>query len=320
MDHHNRGSMKKQIIIDTDPGPDDGVAILTALGSPLIEVLGVCAVAGNVPLHHTVRNVRKILELAERQDVRVFAGAEAPLARPLFTAEYVHGETGFDGYELPEPTMPVQPQHAADFIAEEVLSRPPNTVTICALGPLTNIALDLERDERIAGRIKQVVWMGGALSEGGNVTPAAEFNCYVDPEAAARVLSSGVPVVMMPLDVTHKAHVMAQRIDRFRMMGNKVGPIFAELLTYAKQFDLEKYGADRAPMHDPTTVVWLLRPELFSGRQVNVEIETVSPLATGMTVIDWWGVTDRPTNAYVVRDIDAEGVYDVIFENFRRLP
>ena len=312
--------MKKQVIIDTDPGPDDGVAILTALGSPLIEVLGVCAVAGNVPLHHTVRNVRKILELAERQDVKAFAGAEAPLARPLFTAEYVHGKTGFDGYDLPEPSMPIQPQHAADFIIEEVMSRPPKTITICALGPLTNIAIALERDGRIAERIEQVVWMGGALSEGGNVTPAAEFNCYVDPEAAARVLSSGAQVVMMPLDVTHKAHMTADRIERFRTMGNKVGPIFAELLTYAKQFDWQKYGADRAPMHDPTTVVWLLRPELFSGCHVNVEIETTSPLTTGMTVIDWWGVTNRQKNAYVVRDVDADGFYDVIFESFRRLP
>lgn len=312
--------MKKQVIFDTDPGPDDGVAILTALGSPLIGVLGVCAVAGNVPLHHTVRNVRKILELAERQDVRVFAGAETPLARPLFTAEYVHGKTGFDGYNLPEPSMPVQPQHAVDFIVEEVMRRPPRTVTICALGPLTNIAIALERDERIAGRLEQIVWMGGALSEGGNVTPAAEFNCYVDPEAAARVLSSGAQVVMMPLDVTHKAHVTADRVERFRTMGNKVGPIFADLLTYAKQFDWQKYGADRAPMHDPTTVVWLLKPELFSGLHVNVEIETASPLTTGMSVIDWWGVTNRQKNAYVVRDIDTEGFYDVIFESFHHLP
>ena len=311
--------MKKQVIIDTDPGPDDGVAILTALGCPLIEVLGVCAVAGNVPLHHTIRNVRTILELAERQDVKAFAGAEAPLARPLLTAEYVHGKTGFDGYDMPEPTMLIQPQHAADFIIQEVMSRPPKTITICALGPLTNIAIALGREERIAERIEQVVWMGGAWSEGGNVTPAAEFNCYVDPEAAARVLSSGAQVVMMPLDVTHKAHVTADRIECFRTMGNKVGPIFAELLTYAKQFDWQKYGADRAPMHDPTTVVWLLRPELFSGCHVNVEIETTSPLTAGMTVIDWWGVTNRRKNAYIVRDVDADGFYDVIFESFRRL-
>ncbi|WP_201839434.1 nucleoside hydrolase [Microvirga zambiensis] len=312
--------MKKQVIIDTDPGPDDGVAILTALGSPMIEVLGVCAVAGNVPLHHTLRNVRKVLELAERQDVRVFAGAEAPLARPLFTAEYVHGKTGFDGYDLPEPSMPVQSQHAADFIVEEVMSRPPRTITLCALGPLTNVASALERDRRLAERIEQIVWMGGASSEGGNVTPAAEFNCYVDPEAAARVLSSGVRVVMMPLDVTHKAHMTTDRVERFRTMGNKVGPIFAELLTYAKQFDWQKYGADRAPLHDPTTVVWLLQPGLFSGLHVNVEIETTSPLTTGMTVIDWWGVTSRQKNAYVVQDVDGDGFYNVIFESFRRLP
>ena len=151
--------MKKQVSIDTGPGPDDGVAILTDLGSPLIKVLGVCAVAGNVPLHHTVRNVCMILELAERQDVRVFAGADTPLARPLFTAEYVHGKTGFEGYDLPEPTMPIQSQHAADFIVEEVMSQPPKTITICALGPLTNIAIALERDRRIAELIEQIVWL-----------------------------------------------------------------------------------------------------------------------------------------------------------------
>jgi purine nucleosidase len=216
--------------------------------------------------------------------------------------------------------MPVEPQHAADFIVEEVMRRPPRRVTICALGPLTNIAIALERDKRIAGRLEQIVWMGGALSEGGNVTPAAEFNCYVDPEAAARVLSSGAQVVMMPLDVTHKAHVTADRIERFRTLGNKVGPIFAELLTYAKQFDWQRYGSDQAPMHDPTTVVWLLQPELFSGRKVNVEVETISPLTTGMTVIDWWGVSGRKTNASVVRDIDVAGFYDTIFESFRHLP
>jgi purine nucleosidase len=232
----------------------------------------------------------------------------------------VHGKTGFDGYDLPEPTMPIQPQHVADFIVEEVMSRPPKAITICALGPLTNIAGALERDGRIAERIEQIVWMGGALSEGGNVTPAAEFNCYVDPEAARRVLSSGAQVVMMSLDVTHKAHVTADRVQRLRTMGNKVGPVFAELLTYAKQFDWQKYGADRAPMHDPTTVVWLLKPELFSGLHVNVEIETTSSLTTGMTVIDWWGVTNRQKNAYVVRDVDTEGFYDVIFESFHRLP
>jgi purine nucleosidase len=160
-------------------------------------------------------------------------------------------------------------------------------VTICALGPLTNIAIALERNERIAGRLEQIVWMGGALSEGGNVTPAAEFNCYVDPEAVARVLSSEAPLVMMPLDVTHKAHVTAERIQRFHSLGNKV--------------------------------IWLLQPELLSGRKVNVEVEPISPLTTGMTMIDWWGVSGRTKNAYVVRDIDVAGFHDTIFESFRRL-
>lgn len=307
----------RPIIIDTDPGQDDAVALVTALGSPAeLEVIGVTAVAGNVPLDLTARNARRVLELCGRREVKVYAGAARPLLRELVTAEHVHGRSGLDGHDLPEPTMPVEEVGAAEFIVSEVMRRPERSLTICALGPLTNIALALALEPRIATRLQSIVLMGGAMSEGGNVTPAAEFNIYVDPHAAARVFASGARLVVMPLDVTHKALTTRARIARFRALGNRLGAVFADLLAFSSRFDLEKYGYDGAPLHDPTTVAWLLKPELFAGREVNVAIETAGELTLGMTVIDWWGVTRRPKNALVIRDIDAEGYFDLILERF----
>lgn len=311
----------KSVIIDTDPGQDDAVALALAIGSPKeIDLLGVTVVAGNVPLERTVDNARRILELCGRPDVQVFPGADRPLLEPLVTAEYVHGQSGLDGFELPEPSMPVQTKHAADFIIDRVLGRPEKSITLCALGPLTNIALAMLREPRIAARLEQVVLMGGAQSEGGNVTPAAEFNIYVDPHAAARVFTSGVPLVVLPLDVTHKAATTPQRIARFRGLPNRCGPAYASLLDFAKRFDEQKYGTLGGPLHDPMTVAWLLRPQLFKGKQVNVEIETASPLTRGMTVVDWWQVTQRPKNALYIREVDADGFYDLLVERFANLP
>jgi len=204
--------MTQQIIIDTDPGQDDAVAILLALASPELELLGITTVAGNVPLAFTSRNARIVCELAGRRDVKVFAGADKPLARPLVTAEHVHGKTGLDGPVLPAPSMALQPGHAVDFIIETLLSRPAGTVTLCPLGPLTNIALALQREPRIAARIRRIVMMGGGFFEGGNITPTAEFNFYVDPEAAALVFGAGVPITMLPLDCTHRALTTRARV------------------------------------------------------------------------------------------------------------
>lgn len=309
------------IIIDTDPGQDDAVAIgLAAAAREVFEILGVTVVAGNVPLPRTVDNARKVLELCGAADVPVYAGADRPLLEPLETAEYVHGVSGLDGFDLPDPTMPVQPGHATDFIIETVMARPANTVTICALGPLTNIAIALAREPRLAERLGRIVLMGGAMSEGGNVTPAAEFNIYVDPQAAALVFRSGIPLVVLPLDVTHKAPTTPARIARFRALPNRCGPAYAGLLDFAKRFDEEKYGSVGGPLHDPMTIAWLLKPELFSGRTVNVAIETASPLTRGMTVIDWWSVTGRPANALVLRDVDDDGFYDLLVARFATLP
>lgn len=309
----------RKIIIDTDPGQDDAVAILTALGSPELEVVGITAVAGNVPLELTERNARMICELASRSDIPVFAGRDRPLRRKLVTAEHVHGRTGLDGPDLPEPTMPLQKQGAVEFICETLRREPANTVTLCPLGPLTNIAAALESDPGAARRAREIVLMGGAYFEVGNVTPAAEFNIYVDPEAAAAVFRSGIPIVVMPLDVTHKALTTSARIDGFRSIGNRAGTAVAELTGFFERYDKEKYGTDGAPLHDPCVIAYLLEPELFSGRHVNVEIETVSDLTRGMTVADWWGVTDRKPNARFMGDIDADGYFKLLTERVARL-
>ncbi|HEV2502163.1 MAG TPA: nucleoside hydrolase [Mesorhizobium sp.] len=310
---------KRKIIIDTDPGQDDAVAILLALASPELDVVGITAVAGNVPLRLTEKNALKICELAGRRDVKVFSGAIRPLVRQLVTAEHVHGKTGLDGPDLPEPTMKLQEQHAVDFIVETLMREEPGAITLCPLGPLTNIALALVREPKIATRIKEIVLMGGGFFEGGNVTPAAEFNIYVDPHAADVVFRSGVPIVVMPLDVTHKALTTARRVEAFRKMGSKVGDATASLLDFFERFDEEKYGTDGGPLHDPCVIAYLLKPELFKGRHCNVSVETASDLTMGMTVIDWWGVTDRPKNATVMRDIDSDGFFALLTERLGRL-
>jgi purine nucleosidase len=311
--------MARKIIIDTDPGQDDAVAILLALASPELEVVGITAVAGNVPLHLTEKNARKICELAGRPDTKVYAGAVRPLVRPLVTAEYVHGKTGLDGPELPEPTMSLQRQHGVDFIIETILSNPDDAITLCPLGPLTNVALALIRAPEIATKIHEIVLMGGGFFEGGNVTPAAEFNIYVDPHAAEVVLKSGIPIVMMPLDVTHKALTSRVRVERFRAMKTKVGDATAALLDFFERFDELKYGTDGGPLHDPCVIAYLLKPELFSGRYCNVTVETASELTMGMTVVDWWRVTGREPNATVMREIDDEGFFELLTERIRRL-
>ena len=311
--------MARKIIIDTDPGQDDALAILLALASPELDVIGLTAVAGNVPLALTEKNTRKICELAGRPDAKVFAGAIRPLVRPLVTAEYVHGKTGLDGPDLPEPTMPLQARHGVDFIVDTIRTSRSGDITLCPLGPLTNIALALIKAPDIAPKVREIVLMGGGFFEGGNVTPAAEFNIYVDPHAAEIVLKSGIPIVMMPLDVTHKALTSRARVDRFRAMGTKVGDATAALLDFFERFDEQKYGTDGGPLHDPCVIAYLLKPDLFKGRLCNVTVETASELTMGMTVVDWWHVTGREPNATVMREIDAEGFFQLLTERIGRL-
>jgi purine nucleosidase len=311
--------MARKIIIDTDPGQDDAVAILLALASPEIEVLGLTAVAGNVPLALTAKNARIVAELAGRPDVPVFAGCDRPMKQPLVTAEHVHGKTGLDGPVMDDPQMPLQDKDAVDFIVDTLRGEPAGSVTLCPVGPLTNIATAFTRAPDIVERVQEIVLMGGAYFEVGNITPAAEFNIYVDPEAADIVFKCGRPITVMPLDVTHKALTTAPRVQAFRDLGTRPGTMVAEWTDFFERFDKEKYGSAGAPLHDPCVIAYLIRPDLFHGRHINVEIEVHSPLTRGMTVADWWGVTEREKNALFIGDLDADGFFALLTERIGRL-
>lgn len=310
----------RKIIIDTDPGQDDAVAILLALASPKeIEVIGITAVAGNVPLSLTQKNARIICELAGKTDIPVYAGCDQPLVQPLVTAEHVHGKTGLDGPNLPDPKMQLTDGHAVDYIIKTLRDEPANTITLCPLGPLTNIATAFQKAPDIAERVQEIVLMGGAYFEVGNITPAAEFNIYVDPEAADIVFKSGAPIVVMGLDVTHKVLVTKARNDAFRKIGTPVGIAVAQMTDFFERFDKEKYGSDGAPLHDPCVTAYLINPDLFTGRHINVEIEVKSELTRGMTVADWWDVTDRAPNAMFMGAVNDDGFFDLLTERLAQL-
>lgn len=309
----------RQIIIDTDPGQDDAVAMLLAFASPELDVLGVTAVAGNVPMALTQKNARIVCELAGRSNMKVFGGCENPTKRKLVTAEHVHGKTGLDGPQLPDPVMPLQDQHAVAFIIDTLRAAPAGTVTLCPLGPLTNIANAFTRAPDIVEKVAEIVLMGGAYFQVGNITPAAEFNIYVDPEAADIVFKSGVPLVVLGLDVTHKALATRARVEAFRTIGTEVGRMVAEWTDFFERFDKEKYGSEGAPLHDPCVIAYLLQPDIFEGRFINVEIETQSELTLGMTVADWWGVTDRTPNALFIGDMDSDAFFELLTERIARL-
>ena len=313
--------MARKIIIDTDPGQDDAVAILMALASPAdFEVLGVVAVAGNVTLAQNARNALKVVELSGRKDIAVYAGCERPMRRTLVTAEHVHGETGLDGPNLPPPKLQLESQHGVDFIIDTLMAHEAGTVTLATLGPLTNVAIAMVKEPRIIGRIQEIVMMGGGYFEGGNITPAAEFNIYVDPDAADVVLRSGVPIAMLPLDVTHMILSTHDRLDKIRALGNKASEAVYQMLSFSERFDLNKYGSPGAPLHDPCVIAYMLKPELFEGRHINVVIETSSELTVGMTVADYWGVTGRARNVTYIRSGNAEGFYALLTERLARLP
>ena len=310
----------RKIIIDTDVGQDDAIAILLALASPEeIDLLGITTVAGNVPFPLPNDNARIVCELAGRSDTKIFVGSDRPMKRKLVTAEHVHGQTGLDGPIATPPTMPLQEQGAVDFLIETLRREPKGTITLCPIGPLTNIATAFQKAPDIISRVQGIVLMGGAYFEVGNITPAAEFNIYVDPEAAKIVFQSGVPLVVMPLDVTHKALTTDARVDAFRAYGSKVGDTVAAWIDYFERYDREKYGSEGAPLHDPCTIAYLIEPQLFEGRHINVEIETEAELTLGMTVADWWRVTDRPANAMFMKDIDASGFYALLAARLARL-
>jgi purine nucleosidase len=313
--------MRRRIIIDTDPGIDDAVAILLALAAAeKLDVRGIVAVAGNLPLAQTERNARRVCELAGRAEIPVYAGCARPMLRPLATAEHIHGETARDRLLLPEPTMALQTLHGVDFLIETLRIADTGAITVCALGPLTNVAMALIKAPEVAGKIGELVIMGGACFELGNVTPAAEFNIHVDPHAAAIVLDSGIPITMMPLDVTHQLLTTAPRLAALRALDNRCGRAVAALLASFERRRRPKFGTRATALHDPSVIAYLLNPTLFQGREVNVAVETQCPLAIGMTVVDWWGVTGRKANVRVLTKVDADGFYDLLTERLAQLP
>ena len=307
------------IILDCDPGQDDAVNLLLALSSPdEIEVRGVTTVAGNVPLALTERNARIVCDLAGRTDTAVYAGCSRPMVRDLFTAEYVHGSTGIDGTPIFEPQTPLQGAHAVDFIVDTLRAAAPDSVTLVPTGPLTNIALAMVKDPTIVGSIKRIVLMGGAMREGGNHTPAAEFNILVDPHAAHVVLRCGRPIVMMGLDVTHQVLVTQTHIGAIQALGSRAAMATAGMLGFYTRYDTNKYQSDGGPLHDPCTVAWLLEPALFTGRECHVAVETASELTMGCTAVDFWGVTGRDPNVTWMHRVDADGFFELLLERLGR--
>ena len=310
---------RQHIIIDCDPGQDDAVALFLAMASTgELEILGITAVAGNVPLELTQRNVRLMCDIAGHGDIPVFAGCDRPMVRELLTAEKVHGKTGIDGIDIAEPRTPLQEQHAVDFIVATLRAAEDESVTLVPTGPLTNIGTVIDRAPDVLPKIRQLVIMGGAMREGGNYSPSAEFNILVDPHAAAIVFNCGRPITSMGLDVTHQVLSTRARVERIRQLGNPVAAATAGMLGFFERHDSKKYGVEGAPLHDPCTIAWLLDPELFEGKFCNLSVETTSELTMGHTAIDFWHVTDRPHNVNWIYSVDADGFYDLLTERLAR--
>ena len=305
--------MIREIIIDCDPGQDDAVALFLAFASPELHVLGITTVGGNVPLDLTHRNARMMCDIAD-SDVPVYAGCDKPMRQPLRTAEYIHGETGINGIDVFDPVTPLQAQPGVDFIIETLLAADDDSITVVPTGPLTNIGTAIDREPAILPKIERIVLMGGAMREGGNRTPSAEFNILVDPDAADIVFRCGRPITQMGLDVTHQVLSTKNRVDRIAALGNPVADATAGMISFFERYDMSKYAAPGAPLHDPCTVAWLIKPELFTGKDCNVAVETQSELTLGHTAVDFWHVTDRPKNVHWVYEVDSDGFYDLLTE------
>jgi inosine-uridine nucleoside N-ribohydrolase len=298
----------ERILIDCDPGHDDAIALLLALASPEVELVGVTTVAGNQTLEKTTANAIRVLDFVGRDDVPIAAGADAPLLRDPFVAAYVHGETGLDGPALPPPQRSPIEQHAVDFLAERVAG-----TTLVAVGPLTNVALLLAHYPE--ARPERLVVMGGSIAL-GNVTPAAEFNIWADPEAAARVFLSGLDLTMIGLDVTHTALLMNDDAERLRASG-RTGKMVAELYDFFHRFHADTYGFGGSPIHDAVAVAHVFRPDLVETKRRHVAIECSSELNRGRTVVDLWRRTGEKPNAHVGVGIEGRAFVDLLLE---RLP
>jgi purine nucleosidase len=314
--------MSKKIILDCDPGHDDAVAIMLAAASKEIEILGITCVGGNVGLDNTLDNALKVCTLIERTDIKIYSGARKPIHYDLFTAEYVHGKTGLDKKGEPlsvKPDYKIQQQNAIDFIIETCHSAT-EQIYLCPTGPLTNIAVSLQKDPSIKEKIKEIIFMGGAAMCLGNTTPSAEFNIYVDPHAANIVLDSGIPLTMMGLDVTHQVNVNRNVINSMEENNNKSSKFFAELMEFYTIFHKNLYETEETPLHDPCVIAYLLDPSIFSGKLVNVKVEENSELTRGETVVDWLGVTSREPNCFVMDKADDKKFFKLLKNKFSILP
>lgn len=299
------------IIIDCDPGVDDAVALLLAFAAPELEILGITTVAGNVSARHTARNAAMVRQVAGRQDVPVFAGAARPLLRDPVEAGHFHGEHGTGALKPFEPAAAVDPMPAANAIVDLVMRRPPASVTLAVLGPLTNVALAMTLEPALPARLRQIVIMGGARREGGNITASAEFNIFADPHAAQIVFASGAPIVAFGLDATHQVRATEARIAAIEVLGTPAAGMAAAMLRFSRQVERDLVGALDAPLHDPCPIAWLLRPELFELKPARIEVETASSLTLGHTAVEFR--SDSPNARWAVR-ADADGVFALLTE------
>lgn len=305
--------MTRQIIIDCDPGQDDAINLFLALPKTEdYDILGVTVVAGNVGLDKTERNARLLCELCGRSDIPVYAGYDAPLEFTLATAEEVHGREGLEGVEIVEPDMPLQRQHAVDYLIETLSKADDNSITIVPTGPLTNIGAAFQKAPEIVSKVKEIVLMGGALTEGGNITPKAEFNIYVDPHAAKIVFESGAPLVVFGLDVTHQVLSSNERMKRLKAIGNTVADTAHSLLTHYGRLDEEQFGLSGAPLHDPCTMAYILKPELFEVKSCYIDIEAASGPYRGHTAVDYDDVKGLPHNALWAYGVDSDGFFELL--------
>lgn len=314
------GAQTRDLIIDTDPGADDVVALLLALASPEeLNVLAITTVAGNVRLDKTSRNARLAREWAGREDVPVYAGAPKPLVRTPIYAENIHGQEGLPGVTVHEPAKGLAEGNAVDYLINTLRKASPHSVTIAMLGPQTNLALALIQAPEITQGIKEVVVMGGAHFNGGNITPTAEFNLFADPHAAQVVLASGVKLTYVPLDVTHKILTSEQRLKQIEALNNGAGKLVKGILDEYVKADMVHYGLPGGPVHDASVIAWLLKPELFSGRQVNLVIDSRDGPTFGQTIADWYGTLGHDKNVFWVENGDAQGFFDLLSQRLARL-
>ncbi|MFZ5670997.1 MAG: nucleoside hydrolase [Pseudomonadota bacterium] len=310
---------RTSLILDCDPGVDDAFALFLAFASPeSLELLGVTTTAGNVEARLTARNARLIRQLADREDVPVYAGAETPLVRPPIVASHFHGESGLGNLEVFEPARPAEPGHAAAFIAETVMSRPPGSVSMAVTGPMTNLALALELSPAIAGRLGTVVVMGGARREGGNITASAEYNIHADPHAAERVFASGCPVVTLGLDATHQVRASPERVRAVKALDTPAARTVARLLDFSVHVEKTLVGGDSPPLHDPCTIAWLLAPQLFTAVPVDLKVETASPLTMGHTAVEFRLPEGFVPTVRWVTEVDHEAVFALMLERLAR--